>query len=156
MALTYEEIIQFMTAYFPAYSNYGQDPATVHVMNDFYASDFVFTGHVGREEPVVYSGRDAFLAFDISHPSIYERLTPVEMGIDEHTGQVFAVIKFEFIDRSSDSVLTEELGASLYQLVQDESGKPKIKSLLFFPQRLPPGAVSGAELFQKHATGAGS
>ena len=62
--------------YFPAYSDFGQDPATVQRMNDYYTPDFVFTGYLGFPEPWSIPSRDAFLAFDVSHPSSYERLTP--------------------------------------------------------------------------------
>lgn len=41
----------------------------------------------------------------------------------------------------------EERGMSRYQLEQDEDGSIKIKSLLFFPQRLAPETLSGAEVF---------
>ena len=149
MEMTYEDIVKFMQEYFPVYSDYGQDPATAHRMDDFYAPDFVFTGYVGYPEPVVYPSREAFLAFDVSHPSSYERLTPEALTIDERGRTVFAIIKFEFIDRKTGEVLVVERGATQYQLVLDENGTIKIKSFVFFPQRLAPGTVSGAEVFRR-------
>lgn len=148
MEMTYEDILEFMQEYFPVYSEYGQDAATAHRMNDFYAPDFVFTGYVGYAEPVVYPSRDAFLAFDVSHPSSYERLTPESMTIDERGKTVFAIIKFEFIDRETGDVLVEERGATQYQLMLDENGGIKIESFVFFPQRIAPGTLSGADVFR--------
>lgn len=147
MGLTYDEIERFMTEYFPAYSDYGQDPATAHRMHDYYAPDFVFTGYVGYAEPTVFADRDAFLAFDVSHPPSYERLTPEEMTIDERRKTVCVVIKFEFINGDTGQVEVVERGISQYQLVLDEYGAIKITSLLFFPQRLAPGTLSGTEVF---------
>ena len=108
-------------------------------MNDYFTPDFVFTGYLGLPEPVVYRGRDAFLARGASHPSSYERLTPEEMTIDETQQTVFAIIKFEFIDRKTGEVLVVERGATQYQLVLDENGSIKIKSFVFFPQRVAAG-----------------
>jgi hypothetical protein len=138
-----------MERYFPAYSDYGQDPATARQMCDYYAPELMFTGYVGSMEPTVFRDRASFLEFDVSHPASYERLTPEEMAVDERREQVFAIIRFEFIDRKTGAVLAEERGATLYQLMLDERGAIKIKHLVFFPQRLPPGVLSGAEIFRK-------
>jgi hypothetical protein len=147
MELTYNAMAQFMDEYFPVYSEYGQDPATAHRMYDYYAPDFVFTGYVGSPDPVVYPSAEAFIEFDVSHPSSYERLTPEDLAIDERRGVVWALIKFEFVDRETGRVLVEERGVSRYQLALDDCGTIKIKSLLFFPQRLAPGTLSGSDIF---------
>jgi len=149
LELTYESMVRFMEEYFPVYSEYGQEPATAHRMHDYYTADFVFTGHVGHAEPVVYPSASAFVEFDVSHPSSYERLTPEDLIVDERRGLVCALIKFEFVDRQSGQVLAVERGVSRYHLVLDEDGTIKIKSLLFFPERLPPGVVSGADVFAR-------
>lgn len=149
MGLTYDEMLAFMLDYFPAYSQYGQDPAVVERMHDYYTPDFVFTGYVGLSEPKIYPDRASFLEFDVSHPSSYERLTPVDMTIDERRKTVFAIIKFEFIDTATGAVLAEELGATQYQLVVGEDGAIKVSSFVFFPQRLAPGALSGVEIFAR-------
>jgi hypothetical protein len=149
MEMTYENILEFMQKYFPFYSDYGQDPATAERMKDFYAPDFMFTGYVGRPEPLVFPSLDAFLAFDVSHPSSYERLIPEDMTIDERRKTVFVIIKFEFIDRKTGEVLVVERGTTQYQLVLDENGDIKIKSFVFFPQRVAPGVLTGADVFRK-------
>jgi|WetSurMetagenome_2_1015567.scaffolds.fasta_scaffold18357_2 hypothetical protein len=149
MELTYDSMVAFMRDYFPAYSDFGQDPATVHRMHDYYTPDFVFTGYVGLPEPSVYADRASFLEFDISHPSSYERLTVEDMTVDERRGTVFAIIKFEFVDTSTGAVLAEERGATKYQLVLDEAGTIKVSSFVFFAQRLPQGTLSGTEIFRR-------
>jgi hypothetical protein len=145
--LTYDAMVKFMEDYFPAYSEYGQDPATARLMNDYYTPDLVFTGYVGLPEPKVYPDRESFLEFDLSHPSSYERLTPEDMTVDERRKLVFVIIRFEYIDRKTGAVLAEERGATQYQLVLDENDTIKIRSFVFLPQRLAPGALSGTEVF---------
>lgn len=149
MEMTYDDILKFMQDYFPVYSECGQDPALVHRMNEYYTPDFVFTGYLGFPELVVYPSRDAFLAMDVSHPSSYERLTPEDMTIDERRQTVFAIIKFEFIDRKTGEVLVVERGATQYQLVLDENGGIKIRSFVFFPQRVVAGTLTGSDVFRR-------
>jgi hypothetical protein len=145
--LTYDAMVAFMREYFPAYSDFGQDPATVQKMHEYYTPDLVFTGYTGFAEPTVFPDRTAFLEFDVSHPSSYERLTVEDVTVDERRGVVFAIIKFEYVDRAAGAVLAEERGATQYQLVLDQEGAIKIKSFVFFAQRLPAGALSGTDIF---------
>lgn len=147
MELTYQNMVKFMEEYLPVFSEYGQDPATASRMNDYFAPDVEFTGYVGLPEPLVFTSRDDFLAFDVAHPSSYERLTPLDLIVDEQRKVVVAVLKFDFIDRKTGELLVEERGVTQYQLDLDENGAIKIKKLLFFPQRLAPGTLSGAEIF---------
>jgi hypothetical protein len=66
---------RFMEEYLPAFSGYGQ-PATANMMHDYFAPDVEFIGYVGLSGPQTFRSRDAFLQFDVAHPSSYERLTP--------------------------------------------------------------------------------
>lgn len=148
MELTYDNMVKFMEEYFPVYSEYGQDADTVHRMNDYFAPDLVFTGYMGFPEGLlVYPNRDAFLQFDVSHPWAYERLTPEDITVDERRKIVFVIIKFEFVDRGTGEVLVEDRGVTQYHLTADENDTIKIKNLIFFPQRLPPGVPTGSDVF---------
>ena len=149
MEMTREGILKFMQGYFAVYGQSGQDCALADRMSDYFTSDFVFTGYLGLPKPVVYRGRDAFLATGAAHPSSYERLTPEQMTIDETQQTVFAIIKFDFIDRKTGQVLVVERGATQYQLMLDENGSIKIKSFVFFPQRVAPGTLTGFDVFQR-------
>lgn len=149
MKMTREGILKFMQDYFAVYSQSGQDRALRDRMSDYFTPDFVFTGYLGLAEPVVHRGRDVFLNRGAAHPTSYERLTPEEMTIDETQQTVFAVIKFEFIDRQTDEVVVVERGATQYRLVLDEKGSIQIKSFDFFPQRVAPGTLTGLDIFQR-------
>jgi hypothetical protein len=147
--MTYDSILEFMRDYLRLYGESGQDRALADRMTDYFAADFVFTGYLGLPDPVVYRGRDTFLARSAMHPSSYERLTPEYLTIDAAQQTVFAIIKFEFIDRDTGEVLVVERGATHYQLAPDEDGSIKIKSFIFFPQRVAPGTLTGADVFMR-------
>jgi hypothetical protein len=148
MELTYDNMVAFMQEYFPVFSNLGQDPATVHRMEEFFAPDIVFTGYMGFPEGLlVYPDRQTFLDFDVSHPWAFERLTPLDLTVDERRGVVFALMKFEFVERKTGKVLVEELATGQYHLALDDAGTIKIKKLIFFPQRLAPGVRPGSDVF---------
>ncbi len=148
MELTYDSMVKFMEEYFPVYSEYGQFPETVNRMKDFFAPDLEFTGYMGFPEGLlVYPDRKSFLDFDISHPWAIERLTPLDMMVDERRRIVFVIIKFEFVDTETGKVLVEDLGVTQYHLALDENDTIKIKKLIFFPQRLVPGAKTGSDVF---------
>ena len=149
MKMTRQSILGFMQGYLAAYGQSGQDGALPERMSQYFTPDFAFTGYLGLPEPVVYRGRDTFLARGAMHPSSYERLTPEEMTIDETQQTVFAVIKFEFIDRQTGDVLAVERGATLYQLALGEDRGIRIKSFIFFPQRVAPGILTGFDVFQR-------
>jgi hypothetical protein len=152
----YAHIAAFMAEYFPTFSEYGQDPATVDVMHDFFVPDLQFFGYMGSSTgPLTFSNRDAFLAYDVSHPWAYERLTPLDMTIDERRKMVFAIIAFEFVERASERVLVKSLGAAQYHLTLDEKSTIKIKRILYFPQRQPPGALSGGDVLGRPPAGWG-
>ena len=79
-------------------------------MNDFFAPDLVFTGHMGFPTgPFTYPDRDTFLSYDISHPWAYERLTPLDLALDEN------------------------------QTI-------KVKKVPYFPERMPPGVLTGGDV----------
>lgn len=150
MKVTYDYIVKWIQDYFSVYSEYGQDPATVHRMKDYYAPDFEFVGYIGAPEgPLIMKSCDEFLRFDISHPSSYERLTPEDIAVDMRRKVVVVVIKFEAIERKTGEVLVTERGISHYQLVLDENHTIKIKRLLFFPMHLPAGTLRVSDIFAR-------
>jgi hypothetical protein len=76
-------------------------------------------------------------------------LTPEDMTVDERRKTVFVIIKLEIIDRKTGEVLVKERGATQYQLVLDQNDHLKVKSFVFFPQRVAPGIQTGTDAFMK-------
>ena len=148
MELTYDNMVNWMKEYLTVYSERGQDPATMHQMNDYYAPDLEFIAHIGMPQgPLVVTSRDDFLHHALLHPSSYERLTPEDITVDERRKVVVVLIKFEAIDRKTGEVLVGERGMSHYQLALDENNTIKIKRLLFFREDLPPGTLRVFDVF---------
>ena len=99
MELTYDNMVKFMEEYFPVYSEYGQDPGDGPPDERLLHARFRLHGICGVSGAAGLSrAPTAFLEFDVSHPSSYERLTPEDMTVDERRKIVFVIIKFEFID----------------------------------------------------------
>lgn len=148
MELTYDNIVKWMKEYLRVYSEYGQDPATVHRMHDYYAPDLEFITYFGAPS-ITTTSRDDFLRHAVSHPSSYERLTPEDITVDERRKVVVVIIKFEAIDRKTGEVLVQERGISHYQLVLDENNAIKIKKVRFFREDLPPGTLRVSDVFRR-------
>jgi len=53
MELTYESIAKYMKEYFEAFNAYGQNPATIHRMDEYFAPDFEFIPYVAAIPKVV-------------------------------------------------------------------------------------------------------
>lgn len=146
MAMTYDEIAAWVEEYFAAFNAYGQNPDTIHKMDDYFCKDFVFNpyiAHVGK----VYN-RDDWYRVLTSHPSGIERLTPEDVVIDERRQTFVAQIKAEIIDADTKEVLVTKRYMARYPLVE-EDGKMKIKRLDFFWEVLPAGAMEIDDVFER-------
>ena len=147
MELTYENIAKYMKEYFEAFNAYGQNPATIHRMDAYFAPDFEFIPYVATIPKVV--GRDAWYKVLLSHPSGYEKLTPEDMVIDDRRKVVVVLIKAEIIDPATREVLVTKHYFAHYPLVVDENNAIKVKKLQFFWEVLPPGAMEIDDVFDR-------
>ena len=146
MELTYDNIVKWMKDYFHAYSNYGQDPETVHRMHDYFAPDLEFIPYIAALRKDMTS-RDTFLQVTSSHPSWYETLTPEDITVDEKRGVAVVLFRLEVIDRKTGEVVVKKRAMSHYQLVLDENKTIKIRKIQFFWEVLPPGVPEFYDLF---------
>lgn len=147
MELTYENIAKYMNDYFEAFDAYGQNPDTIHRMDDYFSPDFEFLPYVATIPHV--HGRDEWYRVLLSHPSGYEKLTPEDMVIDERRKVVVALIKAEIIDSATREVLVTKRYFARYPLELDENNSIKIKKLQFFWEVLPPGAMEIDDVFDR-------
>jgi hypothetical protein len=146
MKLSYDEIAAWIEEYFAAFNAYGQDSATVHRMDDYFAKDFVFNPFVAGVGKV--AGREDWYRVITSHPSGVETLTPEDTVIDERRQVFVTQIKAEISDRDSGEVLVTKRYLARYPLVEEE-GKMKIARLDFFWEVLPPGAMEIDDVFER-------
>lgn len=147
MELTYDNIVAWMKEYFKAYTAYAQDPKTIHRMYDYFAPDLKFDPYVAGLEHT--TDRDEFLNIMASHPTSYETLTPEDIVIDERRKVVVVLLKAEVTDRKTGEVVVRKTYLPRYQLGLDENNTIKIKSLVFFWEVLPPGALEVHEVFRR-------
>jgi hypothetical protein len=134
-----------MKDYFETFNTYGQDPKTVHRLDDYYAPDLEFTPYVAG---IGHStGRDEFFRILLSHPSGYEKLTPEEIVVDERRRIAVVLIKAEISDSRTREVLVTKRYFVLYPLVLDENNTIKIKKIQLFWEVLPPRALEISDVF---------
>jgi hypothetical protein len=91
MDFNYDDIMKYMKAYFDTFNKYGQNPDTIHRMDDYFAPDFKFLPYVATIKPT--SGREEWYKVLLSHPSGYEKLTPIDIIYDERQKVVVVLIK---------------------------------------------------------------
>jgi hypothetical protein len=147
MSVSYEEIEQFFKTYFEAFNAYGQNPNTIHRMDEYFTPDFEFRPYVSHIAPV--KGRDAWYQVLLSHPSGYEKLTPEIVLIDERRMAAAIKIKAEIIDSQTQEVLVTKRYFGYYPLVLDSDQTLKIPKLEFFWETLPPGTMEVDDVFER-------
>ena len=146
MKMTYDQISQWVEEYFAAFNAYGQDPANIHRMDEYFSKDFVFNPYIAYVGKV--AGRDNWYKVLLSHPSGIERLTPEDLVIDERRQAFVAQIKTDLIDKDSQELLLTKRYLARYPLIE-EDGKPKIERLDFFWEILPAGALEIDDVFAR-------
>lgn len=147
MEFTYDTIVKYMKDYFETFNTCGQDPKTIHRLDDYYAPDLKFTPYVAG---IGHStGRDEFYRILLSHPSGYEMLTPEEIVVDERRRIAVVLIKAEISDSQTGEGLVTKRYFVLYPLVLDENNTIKIEKIQLFWEVLPPGALEISDVFAR-------
>jgi hypothetical protein len=140
MEMNYETIEKWIQDYFHTYSTYGQKPETADKMKDFFAPDLRFIPYIakmGGPEGGFHS-RDEFLSRAVTHSKWYERLTPLQICIDERRQCFSTVFGMEVVDTRTEEVTIRKHGTAHYNLVLDENQTIKIKEIHFFWEVMPP------------------
>jgi hypothetical protein len=147
MQVTYDTIVKFIKDYFEIFNKYGQDPKTVHRLDDYYAPDVEFSPYVAG---IIHTtGRDEFYHVLVSHPSGYEKLTPEDIVVDERRGVAVVLIKAEISDPRTREVLVRKRYFVRYPLDLDENNSIKIKKVQLFWEVLPPGVLEISDVFAR-------
>lgn len=146
MAMTRDEIAHWVDEYFQVFNTCGQNPDTIHRMDEYFSKDFVFNPYIAHVGKV--AGRDEWYKVLLSHPSGIERLTVEDLVIDEVRQAFVAQIKAELVDRDTKQLLLTKRYLARYPLIEEE-GKPKIERLDFFWEVLPAGALEIDDVFER-------
>jgi hypothetical protein len=147
MDFSYDDAIKFFTDYFDTFNKYGQDPATIHKLDDYFAPDLEFIPYVADVSPE--HGRQAFYNVLTSHPSGYEKLTPEDIVYDEKRKIAAIMILAEISDSKTGELLVKKYYFVRYPLAPDENGKMKIKELKLFWELLPAGSMELNDVFAR-------
>jgi hypothetical protein len=147
MEFTYDVIVKWMKDYFKTFNAYGQDPKTIHKLDDYFAPDlefFPFVAGVGH-----VNSREEFYHVLCSHPSGIEKLTPEDIVVDLKQQSVVVLIHAEITDSKTKKLLVEKRYFVLYPLVLDEKNTLKIKKIRLFWEVLPPGTMEIDDVFAR-------
>jgi hypothetical protein len=134
MQSRYNTIACFMNEYFPAYSQQGQLPETIHEMDRFYAPNLCF-------DDGVVTSREQWYSRCLSHPQIQDKISVEHLFIDERQLEAGGLLKTQLIARSSGQVLVEIKMNVLYSLESDENNKLKIIRVRVYLESDPGKAV---------------
>jgi hypothetical protein len=145
---SYDDIVAWMKEYFHTYATYGQNPETSERMYDYFVPDLWFMPYMASLKGPVTS-RDQFMRNILSHPSTYEKLTPLDIAVDERRDVVTVIFKLEIIEHATDDVLVQKTAIAHYQLGLDEQNTLKIKRIHFFWEELLPEDVDVADVFSR-------
>jgi hypothetical protein len=143
MASLYDDIINYIKEYFPAYSEYGQSPETYRVMDKFYAPDVCF-------DDGMVTSREQWYKMCLSHPAVQDKITLEHLFVDEKQIEVGALLKTQAIERKTGKVLLELKMNVLYVLKIDDNKDFKIAKVKVFCES---DAEKIAGLFQVYKTG---
>ena len=149
MEFTYDNIVAWMKDYFEVYSTFGQDAETAHRMNDYFSPDLRFIPFIAAlgGPDGGFRSREEFLRTAVTHPAWYERLTPLDITVDERRKVAVVLFNIDVYDRKTGEVVVKRNAIAHYNLVLDENGSIKIKSIRFFWEVMPPGVPEFYELF---------
>ncbi len=140
MPSLYDNIVQFMTDYFPTYSEQGQVAETHRVMDRFYAPDVSFP-----EDGV--TSREQWYERCLNHPAIQDRITLEHLYVDETQREVGALARTQAIDRATGQVLLELRMNVFYKLRIDPSGDIKITGVKVFLETDPAKVTRLTQLY---------
>ncbi len=136
----YAEIVQWMKDYFTTYNLYAQDAATVHRLDDYFAPDLRFMPYIyifGGPEAGHHS-REDFYHMLTSHPDDYEQFEVLDIFVDEKRLVAVAFLIARIFSTHTNELLVQKHYLPLYDLMIDENGKLKIKTIRFFWEASPP------------------
>ena len=140
MGMTYDEIVRFITEYFPAYSHKGQAAETQHVMDNFYAPDIRF-------DDGVITSRAQWYQACLSHPAVQDKITLEHLFVDEKQLEAGALVKTQAIERATGSVLVEIKMNVLYSLQKDSENKIKITHIKVFVESSPQKSAALMQIY---------
>ena len=142
MASAREQIVNFMKDYFQAFSEDGQLPGNKTVMDKYYAPDLTIDDNM-------VTNREQWYKICLSHPDIKDVLVTDHLTIDEEQNEVGALVRTQYIRRSTGELLIELKMNVLYTLQIDDNRNILIKSFRVYSESNVDKLNKMWELFRK-------
>jgi hypothetical protein len=152
---THDELLKWMNAYFVEYNASAQNAKTIHRMDRYFAPNFTFIPYMyifGGPKNAI-TGRENFYSMLTNHPADYEKLTVHDIVVDEKRMVTVAFLGATIFETATNKVKIKKDYLSLYELILDETGSPKIKTIRFFWEALPPEAEAAGYAVDKSKWG---
>ena len=140
MSFTYEEIRDFMLAYFPAYTEKAQDPVLQPEMDRFYAPDIII-------DDGLVTGREQWYRACLSHPAIIDTLTLNKLCVDERNLFVSAMVTATPTERATGKKLMELKMNAFYTLKATDEGHLVIARLNGFSESNPARLIQLMDIY---------
>jgi hypothetical protein len=142
----YQKIEQFMADYYAAYNQYAQDAATIDLMDEYWAPEFLSVQYLPIPGYPLVMNRTTWKNLLVSaHLNMLEILNPEEISIDTHKLTVVTRAIIDFKDRSSGDLILELSCIGFYNLKIDRNHKLKMTCLkLYFADPYALMAISPA------------
>ena len=142
MASTREQIVNFMKDYFLAFSEDGQLPGNKAAMDKYYAPDLTIDDNM-------VTNREQWYKICLSHPDIKDVLVADHLMIDEEQNEVGALVRTQYIRRSTGELLIELKMNVLYTLQIDDNENIIITSFRVYSESNVEKLNKMWELFKK-------
>jgi hypothetical protein len=130
--VSYHKVEQFMEDYYNDYNLYAQDAATIDLMDEYWAPEFISIQFLPVPQYPVFDliTWKNFLVF--VHLNLLETLTVDEMSIDTKKLTVVARLSIDFNDRYSGALVLHVDAIAFYNLKVDKKNKLEMTFLKLY------------------------
>jgi hypothetical protein len=152
----HDEIVKWMNEYFAEYNASAQNAKTVHRMDAYFAPNLTFIPYMyvfGGPQNAITS-REAFYSMLTGHPADYEKFIIHDIFVDEKRMVAVAFLGATIFETATDRVKVKKDYLPLYELMLDDKGDLKIRTIRFFWEASPPEIDAAAYTVDKSKWGA--
>lgn len=129
----YQKIEQFMADYYAAYNLYAQDAATIDLMDEYWAPEFLSMQYLPIPGCPLVMDLTTWKNFLVgAHLNMLEVLNLEELSIDTHKLTVVARLSIDFNDRSSGALILKIACIGFYNLKINKRHKLQMKCLKLY------------------------
>lgn len=143
--VNYKKVEEFMAEYYNAYNLYAQDAATMDLMDEYWAPEFVSMQYLPLPECPLIMDLPTWKFFLVgAHLNLLETLNLEELSIDTKNLSAVARVNIDFNDRMTGALVLNVDCIAFYNLKVNKKNKIQITGLkLYFADPYALMAISG-------------